>query len=371
MFGTVLLTFYTFILLYLLWRAASVPIIARTLPRWALIPTGVFLWLLFYLGRSFGHGSEGKFAAVMEYLGMNCLGVVFLAFVIMLTVDLVTGFGLLMPRKAPLIRGGALILSAFLAIFALWQGHRAPAVVRYEVALKGLPAELDGTVLAALSDMHLGKILGVGWLEARIRQIEDLSPDIVALVGDIFEGHGGPPEGSLAALRGLSAPLGVWFVIGNHEGHGDGRANGEVLDLAGFHRLDDLWKEIRPGLVLAGVSDLTARRRRNQGGDPVAAALSGHNRGGIVFLSHSPLQAENAARAGAGLMISGHTHGGQIWPFNYLVQRRYPLLAGLYQVEGMPVIVMRGAGTWGPRMRLFRRGDILRVTLRSAPGPGA
>ena len=84
-----------------------------------------------------------------------------------------------------------------------------------------------------------------------------------------------------------------------------------------------------------------------------------------MFLSHSPLQAERAAEAGAGLMISGHTHGGQIWPYSYLVRKGYPLLAGLYDVNGMPVIVTRGAGTWGPRMRLWKRGEIVRITLRS------
>lgn len=367
MFGTVLLTIYTLILVYLLWRAASVPFVVRTIPRWCLIPVGVFLWAAFYLGRVFGHGDEGTLAAVMEYVGMNCLGIVFLTFVVMLAVDLVTVFGLLLPRWAPSLRGWALLLSAFLAIFALIQGHRAPAVVRYEVQLNDLPAELDGTVLVALSDTHLGKILGERWLEARTQQVSALSPDIVALVGDIFEGHGGPQDGALATLQRLSAPLGVWFVSGNHEGYGNRQANGEVLERAGFNRLDDVWKEVRPGLVLAGVSDLTSHRRRQKGGDPVGAALTGHPQGGTVFLSHSPLQAERAAEAGAGLMISGHTHGGQIWPFNYLVQRRYPLVAGLYDVDGMPVIVTRGAGTWGPRMRLWRRGEILHVTLLAKP----
>jgi len=370
MFGTVLLTFYTFMLAYLLWRASSVPLIARTVPRWTLVLTGIFLWVLFYLGRFFGHGGEGKLAAALEYVGMNCLGIVFLASLTMLAADIVTGFGLLWRQRAPAIRGAALILAALLASFALWQGHRAPAVVRYEVPLKGLPGELDGTVLVALSDLHLGKTLGTRWLADRVRQIEDLSPDIIALVGDIFEGHGDPPGETLSILRGLSAPLGVWFVSGNHEGHGGGQANGEILDRAGFHRLDDRWAEVRPGLVLAGVSDLTSRMRRNEGGDPVGAALSGHRPGGTVFLSHSPLQADRAAESGAGLMLSGHTHGGQIWPFGYLVQRRYPLFAGRYEVKGMTVIVTRGAGTWGPRMRLFRRGEILRITLRSAPGPG-
>jgi len=366
MFGTVLVSLYTLMLAYLLWRASSVPCIARAIPRWSLLATGAFLWTAFYLGRVIGHSGEGTPASLIEYVGMNFLGIVFLAFTVMLIVDLATLFGLLMPRWAPTLRGWALVTGSFLAVFALVQGHRAPAVVPYEVTLKDLPVDLDGTVIAALSDTHLGKILGERWLQARIDQIGALSPDMVVLVGDIFEGHGQPADGMLKTLKGLSAPLGVWFVSGNHEGHGDRQANGEVLDRAGFHRLDDTFKEIRPGLVMAGVSDLTSRlRRRNQEGEPVGAALTERPDGGTVFLSHSPLQAERAAKAGAGLMISGHTHGGQIWPFGYLVFRRYPLLADLYEVEGMPVIVTRGAGTWGPRMRLFKRGEILRITLRS------
>jgi len=365
MFGTVLTIIYTLILLYLLWRAASVPFIARTVPRWCLAAAGAFLWIVFFLGRYFGHGSEGTFAAVMEYIGMNCLGVVFLAFTFMLAVDLVTVFGLVLRRWAPTLRYSALLVAAVLAAFALLQGHRAPAVIPYEIPLKGLPPELDGTVLVALSDTHLGQLLGERWLAARVRQVQALSPDMIALVGDIFEGHGGPTDGALTVLKELSAPLGVWFVSGNHEGHGRRQANGEVLARAGYNSADDRWTQVRQGLVLAGVSDLTSQRRRGGGGDPIGAALSGRPQGATVLLSHSPLQAERAAESGAGLMISGHTHGGQIWPFNYLVRRRYPLIAGLYDVDGMPVIVTRGAGTWGPRMRLFSRGEILHVTLRS------
>ena len=87
--------------------------------------------------------------------------------------------------------------------------------------------------------------------------------------------------------------------------------------------------------------------------------------GATVFLSHTPWRAEEAAGAGAGLMLSGHTHGGQIWPFGYLVKNRYPLFAGRYEVNRMTVIVCRGAGAWGPRMRLWHPGEILLVTLRS------
>lgn len=91
--------------------------------------------------------------------------------------------------------------------------------------------------------------------------------------------------------------------------------------------------------------------------------LSGRPPGAAVLLSHTPWQAREAAAAGAGLMLSGHTHGGQIWPFSYLIRLRYPLLAGRYQIDQMTVIVCRGTGTWGPRMRLWHPGEILSIKL--------
>jgi predicted MPP superfamily phosphohydrolase len=130
--------------------------------------------------------------------------------------------------------------------------------------------------------------------------------------------------------------------------------------------LQNRWVRVRPGLVLAGVDDLTRHSRSGVPGDPLAKALAGLPSGSaVILLSHSPLQAERAAVAGAGLMLCGHTHGGQIWPFNYLVGLRYPMIAGRYAVGGTTVIVTRGAGTWGPRMRLWLPGEILRITLRS------
>ncbi|MBU0464032.1 MAG: metallophosphoesterase, partial [Proteobacteria bacterium] len=124
------------------------------------------------------------------------------------------------------------------------------------------------------------------------------------------------------------------------------------------------WAQVRPGLVLAGVEDLTIRRRSGQNSDPISKALAGRPPGAVILLSHTPWQTKKAASAGVGLMLSGHTHGGQIWPFGYLVRKRYPLLEGRYKVDGMTAIVCRGTGTWGPRMRLWHPGQILRVTLR-------
>ena len=163
----------------------------------------------------------------------------------------------------------------------------------------------------------------------------------------------------------LKAPLGIWAVLGNHEFFGHGNSSQALWEEHGLQVLRDRWVEIRPGLVLAGVDDLTTRQRAGRLGDPVTPALAGRPPGATILLSHTPWLTQEAARAGVNLMLSGHTHGGQIWPLGYLVRLRYPLMGGEYQVDGMTVIVCRGTGTWGPFIRLWRPNEILRVTLRS------
>jgi len=188
------------------------------------------------------------------------------------------------------------------------------------------------------------------------------------LLGDIFEGHGQPQDELLPILRRMSAPLGVWGVLGNHETHGRDDASISFIEAAGVRLLRNSWAEVRPGLVLAGVDNLTSRQHSIENNDYISKALSGRPRGITILLSHTPREADKAAKAGVGLMLSGHTHGGQVWPFSYLVKMAHPLLEGLYNIDGMPVIVCRGTGTWGPRMRLWRPGEILNITLHRPIG---
>jgi predicted MPP superfamily phosphohydrolase len=362
MFGTILISACTLMHIYVFWRAPSVPFVDRHVPRKILIGAGVILWAIFFFGRVIGHGGTGVLAGTLEFLGMNWMGFLFLTFIPLLAIDLATLFGFLMPRLSPSLRGCALLVGVVLSAIALFQGLRPPVVEKYEVSLPGLPDAMDGTMLVALSDMHLGSQLGERWLAARIAQVKTQQPDLVVLLGDIFEGHGPPEDQLIVTLKQLSAPLGVWAVPGNHEFHGGG--NMSLFEELSFKLLRNGWAEVRPGLILAGVDDLTARRRNGQGGDPISQALVGRPPGATILLSHTPWQAERAAKAGAGLMLSGHTHGGQIWPFGYLMRRFYPLLEGRYEVGGMTVITSRGTGLWGPRMRLWRPSEILRVTLR-------
>lgn len=369
MFFMMLITAGTLLQMYVLWRAASVPAIARRVPRLALIGLGVVLWASLFLSFYLGHNGSGVLSRALEIFGMTWLAMLFLAFVALLAVDLVTGFGFLLPRVAPRLRGWALLAAGVLSVFALVQGMRPPVVRDHEVRLAGLPPEMEGTVIVAVSDLHLGSLLGERWLAARVAQVQALRPDLLIVLGDLLEGHGGPKGDLLADLRRLSAPLGVWAVTGNHESHGGRGTSARLLEETGFQVLHDRWAEVRPGFILAGVDDLTSRRRSGQGGDPVGQALAGRPAGATILLSHTPWEAERAAAAGAGLMLCGHTHGGQIWPFDYLVSTVYPLLGGRYEVDGMPVIVCRGTGTWGPRMRLWRPSEILRVRLRAAGRP--
>jgi uncharacterized protein len=364
-FRTILIGVVTLVHIYVFWRTASVPLVARHISIKLLVGGGMVLWVGFFFALFFGRGRTGALAATLELLGMNWLGILFLAFASFLAMDIITGFGLVFPRIAPSLRGWTLIVSGVLSVIALIQGARPPVVQNHEVHLSGLSDKMDGTVIVAMSDLHLGSLLGKQWLEARIKQVQALRPDLVVLLGDIFEGHGEPQRDLPPVLRGLSAPLGVWAVLGNHEFYG---ARGKEIFLSdedNIQWLRNRWVEVRPGLVLAGVDDFTTTGHRSgQESNSLVQALEGRPPGVTILLSHTPWQAEKAARAGVGLMLCGHTHGGQIWPFGYLVRLFYPLLEGRYEVDGMTAIVCRGTGTWGPRMRLWRPGEILRVTLR-------
>jgi len=324
---------------------------------------GVVLWAIFLLGRLMDHDGSGILSTALELVGMDWMANVFLIFVSMLLLDLITLFGFLLPRFRSILRGGALITGLLLSFIALIQGMRPPVITEYEVILSDLPKSLDGTVIIGISDMHLGSLLGKEWLTERVNQVQEQQPDMIVLLGDIFEGHGPSEEQFTTIFKQLSAPLGIWAVSGNHDSNRDNDAG--LFERSGFRTLNNKWVEVKPGLVLSGVDNLNNRGRNRQENDPISVALLDRPVGATIFLSHSPLPAERLSEAGVELMLSAHTHGGQIWPFNYLVRTRYPLLEGRYQVNSMTLLICRGTGTWGPRMRLWRPGEILRVILRA------
>ena len=367
MFFLTFLGIWTLMNAYVWWRVATLPIGAQAVPRAAFIGMAVFLWISYIAARFAERSGLVATGRVLEWLGAHWLGIVFLALICFLVADIITGFGHWWSAVAPRIRMMAAFTAIALAVIANVQGRRAPVVHEYEVKLRGLPGELDETKVVVLSDTHLGTMIGQEWLDARVEQVQALHPDLVVLAGDIIEGDDAEKEEKLvASFRKLSAPLGVWAVTGNHEFYAGLDHSLKLLEKAGARVLRDQSVELRPGLVLAGVDDLTARRQRGgEIGSYIEQALNKRATGSTIFVSHSPMQPERAAALGANLMISGHTHSGQIWPFNYAVRGFYPLVYGRYEVNGMTAIVCRGTGTWGPRMRLWGRGEMLQIVLRS------
>ena len=351
---------------YVFWRMAVTPVITNHLSRrWLCVIAGL-LWASYPMARIIQAWHWSAIERPFEFLGALWIGTLFLLFCATLVTDVITLGGFVFTRVAPQMRAGMLGLAGVLAALAIVQGLRPPVIRDYEVSLPGLPKERDGLVLAEVSDIHLGTLIGARWLERLVTDVNTLRPDIIIMAGDIVDGNVERVQPFVPLLKKLQAPLGVWAVTGNHEFYAGLARSLAVFESAGFSVLRDRWAEVAPGLVLAGVDDLTARREFGEDGDPVAQALSGRPKGATIFVSHSPLQADVAVRHGAGLMLCGHTHNGQIWPFKYLVQLRYRLIGGRYQVGSMPVIISRGAGTWGPRMRLWWPSEIVRIKLRAA-----
>lgn len=354
---------------YVFWKAAITPAITRFIPRKILIPLGAVLWGGLFFYRFFRIESSSPVAHYLELFAMNWLGILFEVSVSLLFFDIITGFGLFFSRYLPRIRAAAFVIGAVLSAFAFYQAMRPPVINDYEIRMANLPQDDDGLKIAVLSDLHLGNLIGESWLAARVEQVNAMHPDLILVLGDVFEGDSDSERGTnmMMQLRRLSAPLGVWGVTGNHESHGGLEAGVKFLEDSGIRMLRNQWKEIRPGLVLAGIDDRGHGLASSRRIDRIRPALSGIPAdAATIFLSHRPQGMSLAAAAGIGLMLCGHTHGGQLWPFTYVSAAANDLLMGKYVVDGMPVIVTRGMGTWGPRMRLWLPGEILRITLRPA-----
>ena len=351
--------------LYVFWRGGSVPLIKRYVPgKIVRAACGIF-WAFCVVGLVYGHRATGFAAGVLEFSGMIWLATLFLLACTFMIVELVTGCGYLLPGSAPKLRGAALAIGLIMALFALGQGVRAPVITDHTVRLDGLPVELNGLTLVVISDLHLGNQLGADWLAARVEQIMGAEPDMILLVGDIYEGHSRPEKEVLTTMRGLTAPLGVWGVLGNHEFYGGQEVIDALSEGSGLTVLRNRRIQIKPGLYLAGVEGRRSDRRPDSGNQMLKQTLAPPVPGATILMSHKPWQVEAAAEAGTGLMVVGHTHNGQIWPFNYLVKRYFPYLVGRYEIDGMTILVGRGTGTWGPRMRLWLPSEIMKITLQA------
>ncbi|NUP02928.1 MAG: metallophosphoesterase, partial [Nonomuraea sp.] len=244
-----------------------------------------------------------------------------------------------------------------------------PVIEPVRVRLAKLDPRLNGLRFAVVSDIHLGPLTGVGHTERIVRMINGLQADVVAIVGDLVDGSVAELGALAKPLKSLESRYGAYFVTGNHEYY---TANGpqewiEELDQLGVRSLRNERVEIRHQggvLDLAGVNDLNGEAVGD--GPDFGKALGGRDPGrSTVLLAHQPVQVDQAAGFGVDLQLSGHTHGGQIMPFNLVVGLQQPVVSGLATVDGVQVYVTRGAGFWGPPVRVGAPPEITMLELRS------
>ncbi|MPR00083.1 metallophosphoesterase [Modestobacter sp. I12A-02628] len=256
---------------------------------------------------------------------------------------------------------------------AYW-ANTAPVVRRVPIRLQGLAPELNGLRIVTFSDGHLSATYGGRRFERVVETVNAQRPDVVAIVGDLVDGELADLREDVAPLADLVSEQGVYFVTGNHEYFVDTTAWLRHLPTLGVDVLRNERVPIRRGSAsvdLAGIDDRTAASSGLPGhGADLDAALDGRDDAvPVVLLAHQPVQVEQAQRAGVGLQLSGHTHGGQMWPFDYAVRLDQPSVEGYSTHGDTQLYVTSGAGYFGPPVRVGARPEVTVVELWQ-PGEG-
>ncbi|MGP4010132.1 metallophosphoesterase [Streptomyces sp. 4N124] len=238
-----------------------------------------------------------------------------------------------------------------------------PSVKRVTVPLAKLPRAAHGFRIAVVSDIHLGPVLGRGFAQKVVDTINATQPDLIAVVGDLVDGSVKDLGPAAAPLAQLTARHGAYFVTGNHEYFSGAEQWVEEVRRLGLRPLENARTEL-PHFDLAGVNDV-AGESEGQGPDFAKALGDRDTARTCVLLAHQPVQIHDAVDHGVDLQLSGHTHGGQLWPGNLIAAAANPTLAGLERYGDTQLYVTRGAGAWGPPTRVGAPSDITVVELAS------
>ena len=252
--------------------------------------------------------------------------------------------------------------------YGLSEARRLPKVKEVLLPVQGLPDDCDGFRIAQISDIHVSETIKRDWVRTVVREVNRTSPDMIAFTGDLADGSAARLMAEAAPLADLQAPHGKFFVTGNHEYYAGILEWLEVVRRFGFTVLINEHQVIQKGagrLLIGGVTDYRAGRFiKSHTSSPLAAIADAPRTDFKILLAHQPKSIFEASRAGFDLQISGHTHGGQFFPWNYAINLVYPFKAGLYQINKTRMYVNRGTGYWGPPVRLGAPSEITLLILK-------
>lgn len=259
-----------------------------------------------------------------------------------------------------------LVAAVLVSVLGFFNARRLARVVEVEVPLRNLPPALHGFRIAQISDIHVGPTIKRNYLERIVGRVNGLQADLVAITGDLVDGRVRDLADHTRPLASLKSRHGSYFVTGNHEYYSNAPEWIDEMRRLGLTVLMNehvvLDHDGAP-LVVAGVTDYSAGGfYESHRSDPLAA-LRAAPEAVSVLLAHQPRSAGAAAEAGFDLQISGHTHGGQFWPWNHFVPLQQPFTAGLHRIQELWVYVSRGTGYWGPPKRFGAPSEITCLTL--------
>lgn len=271
------------------------------------------------------------------------------------------------------VAGGALLAAGGIGAFGMRAALWEITTPETTITLPRLPRALDGFSIALLTDVHIGPLLDGRFLRQLVEKTNQLRPDLIAIGGDLVDGSVAQIGDQVAELRRLQSKYGVYFVTGNHEYYAGAGSWSGFLQRLGvdvlMNRTLSIGDKHKAGASfdLTGVPDVLAGRAGAEEPDIERATGGRDPERELIVLAHQPVQIYASARVGAGLQLSGHTHGGQLFPFGALTRMAQPYLAGLYSHgdTDTQIYVSRGSGFWGPPMRVLAPAEVSLLRLRS------
>ena len=247
------------------------------------------------------------------------------------------------------------------AIIGVTQAKAGPKVYNVEIPIENLPKEFEGLRIIQVSDLHVGPTIGRKYTQKVVSIVNDLNPDIVALTGDFVDGRVAQLRSDIQPIQTLQSKFGTYFVTGNHEYYWGAKEWLEEFRKLGVKVLQNEHVQIRlngSAIVLAGITDLSSRTA-----DPIGSLHGAPEDAVKILLSHQPGTYRVAEEAGFDLQLSGHTHGGQFFPWSMVVKLVHRFYKGLGKHKNMWVYVSRGTGYWGPPIRFAIPAEITNIRL--------
>ena len=328
-------------------------------------------------------GNESKLIDKFSFVGYTSLGFFTLSFFIFVAKDLVLQLiallGHIIDEDNPFdnskrdfikksISISMITLAGSATVYGFYSARKGPFIIKHDIYIKNLPEAYENFSIAQISDLHVGPTIKRPYVEDVLEKISHLNPDLIAVTGDLVDGSVKYLKSELQPLKDMIASNGTFFVTGNHEYYSGVDQWLDETDRLGMKNLintNEIISKSGDEIAIAGITDLNAHQiNLSHRSDPELALASLPKDIIKIVLAHQPNSIHAVHKVGADLQLSGHTHGGQFWPFTYPVKLASTYIAGYYDHFGTQIYVNRGTGYWGPPLRIGVPAEITLIRLK-------